>query len=519
VAAHPQPAPPAGDGPPAAASSLERTFQARALAQLHDAVVGTDEHFVIHTWNRAAERLYGLPAAEAVGRPLGEVMADLTAGAIDETMRRLQAEREISGLVRRWRKDGTPVDVDLRVCAVEDGQGRVVGYVGIHRDVTEQLRREQAYRSAVAQVELLTSRAPAGIFQVDAEGRLVFLSEMLCALTGLPPEQLVGAGWIRAVHEADRRRVLTLWREALAANATFRAEFRMGAGDGAIWVFATAMVLRDADGRPAGVLGVVTDVTETHRLQDRLDKAERMASVGTLAAGMAHEINNPLACVTSSVDYAAEELAGKPGLAEAAEALADARDAAARVAHIVRELQAFAGVREEVQAVDLGEALRGALLLVPEALRSRAREVLELGETPPVMASRQQLERLLHHLLRNAFQSIPADRAGRAEVRALTRAAADGRALVEIRDQGEGIPAGQLPRIFDPFYTTREVGQGAGLGLSVCFSLVAAMKGEVEVESEEGKGSTFRLLLPAAGAAHRTPAPTPDRALAAPASF
>ncbi len=481
---------------------VERAFHLQALAQLHDAVVGVGPDFVIRAWNEAAERTYGYTAAEAVGRHVREILITEMpdGGGIDDLIERLRRDSRVTTVARRRRKDGSWFDAEVGISTILDEAGRVAGYVGVHRDITSRRRDEAAMRAAKAEIELLTSRAPAGLFQLDAQGNLVFLNEMLCITTGLPPDRLAGDGeaWIDAVHPDDRARVAAAWREAWCEGRAFRAEFRFGAGEDVTWVLATTMVLHDADGARAGAVGVVTDVTEARRVQERLSQAERLASVGTLASGMAHEINNPLACVLSSLTFAADEVAARPELRDAADALAEAQEAAGRMARILRELQAFAASREERERLDLRGAVQEALALIPEALSRRARVALDIGPVPAVEASRQQVQRVLQHLLANAFQAVPDERAGQGEVRAVTRTAPDGRAVVEIRDDGRGIPAEHLRRIFDPFFTTREVGEGTGLGLAVCHGLVSAMAGELEVESAEGKGTTFRVLLPVA---------------------
>ncbi len=481
----------------------ERDLQAQALASLYDAVVITDPEFRIRAWNRAAERMYGYSRAEVLGRTLGEVFETELAGGgggTEELMERVQREGRVQIDGRRKRKDGSWVEVRLLVNRVVDAQGRALAYIGVHRDVTEERRHEEAIRTAEAQIELLTSRAPAGIFQYDQAEKLVFLNEMLCVMTGLPPERLLVDGWLPAVHPSDQRRVVAAWRSAMSGDAVFRAEFRIGLGGEPSWVHATAMQMHDDEGRPTGVVGVMTDVSETRHLEEQLGKAERMASLGTLATGMAHEVNNPLACVTSSLAFAAAEVAGKEELREVGEALADAQHAAQRVALIIRELHAFAETREEVGRVDLAEAAQGAIQLLPEALRRSAVAEVEAPGAPAAQVSRQQLQRVLTKLLENAFQAIPEDRAGRGRVRVSARNAVAGRVSLDVEDDGRGIPAEQRTRIFDPFYTTRQVGQGTGLGLAVCHALVSAMGGEIEVESEVGRGTRFRLLLPAADA-------------------
>jgi PAS domain S-box-containing protein len=489
------------------ALQAERTLHAQALGSLHQAVVAVDRDFVIRAWNRAAEQMYGYAAAEALGRPAGALLVTELPGGGGYAELRAQLERELAvhTVARRRRRDGSWFEADIAIAALRDEAGQLVGYVGSNRDVTEQRRAEEAIRSAQAQIDLLTSRAPAGLFQLDARGEPVFVNDQFCAMTGLPPEHLHGGGWLRAVHADDRERVRVEWTCAAAEGRTFHSEFRMGEGELATWVVATAKPLEDDAGTPQGVVGALSDITEARAIQARLSQAERMASLGTLASGMAHEINNPLASVISCLGFAAGELSGRPGLEDAGEALADAGEAARRVARIVRDLQAFSELRDEVEPIDLRLAVKGALELVPAQLRRRAQVELDLGPVPPVVASLQQVERVLHHLLANAFQAVPEARAGAGKVRAATATAPDGSALVVIEDDGQGIAPEVLPRIFEPFFTTRAAGDGQGLGLAVCHGLVTSLSGAMEVESEPGRGSTFRVRLPAAGPAQGGP--------------
>jgi len=498
------------------ADDAERELQGQALAHLHDAVVITDAGFRVRGWNRAAERLYGHAAAEVLGKELSRVFETELGGGggTAELQERVSRDGRVQIDGRRKRKDGTWVEVRMLVNRVTGPDGAAIACIGVHRDMTEERRHEAAIRAAEAQIELLTSRAPAGIFQYDQAEKLVFLNEMLCVMTGLPPERLFSDGWLQAVHPSDQGRVVAAWHGAMKAGAVFRSEFRIGLDGPPAWVHATAMQVHDDEGRPTGVVGVMTDVSETRRLKELLGKAERLASLGTLATGMAHELNNPLACVTSSLAFAAEEVAGKPGLQEAGEALADARDAADRLARIIRELHAFAETREEVGRVDLAGATRDALRLLPEALRRSADAGVEAPDEAAARVSSRQLQRVLVKLLENAFQAIPEDRAGRGQVRVSARASTEGRVVLEVADDGRGIPAEQLPRIFDPFFTTRPVGQGTGLGLAVCHALVGVMGGEIEVESEVGRGTRFRLLLPAADTSDRAPAAGPGNGAA-----
>jgi signal transduction histidine kinase len=227
--------------------------------------------------------------------------------------------------------------------------------------------------------------------------------------------------------------------------------------------------------------------------------ADRMASVGTLAAGVAHEINNPLAFILANLEFAIGELGDAGASAEVSPALTEARAGPLRVREIVRDLRAFSRAEPGgSEVVDPRSVLQSAIGLAQNEIRHRARLDVDAGEIPLVVASERRLGQVLVNLLINAAQAIPEGRAAENVVCATTGTAPDGRARIEISDTGSGIAPELLGQIFDPFFTTKPVGVGTGLGLSICHGIVAALGGEIQVESAAGKGSTFRVLLPPA---------------------
>ncbi|BDG10868.1 hypothetical protein AMPC_39810 [Anaeromyxobacter paludicola] len=260
----------------------------------------------------------------------------------------------------------------------------------------------------------------------------------------------------------------------------------------------------------------------------RAEQASRLASLGTLAAGVAHEINNPLTFVSANLEYLGEQLAecGERRCVTGPELMAVLREAqqgASRVADIVRDLKM---VSREVESrrgvVDLHDEVRDALRLTANEVRHRARLSVELGPVPPVEAPARQLGQVLVNLLVNASQAIPEGEASRHWIRVTTRTAADGRAEVEVADSGAGIPEALRARIFEPFFTTKPQGVGTGLGLSICSGIVGGLGGEIAFESEEGKGSVFRVLLPPCdgpGHSEAATAPAPGSPAAPPAAF
>jgi CheY-like chemotaxis protein/two-component sensor histidine kinase len=259
---------------------------------------------------------------------------------------------------------------------------------------------------------------------------------------------------------------------------------------------------------------------------------DRMIAVGTLAAGVGHEINNPLAYVIANMSFLGQELpeltaqlrllrreepagAGQKELLrtldrlqESIQALSEAREGAERVRKVVKDLKNFSRADEhQPQAVDVHPAVDFAARVAWNELRHRARLVKDYGRTPLVKGNASRLGQVFLNLLVNAAHAIPEGHSEANEIRVVTGADALGRATIEVRDTGGGMTPAVRARIFEPFFTTKPAGQGTGMGLSICQGIVSGLGGELTVESEPGQGTTFRVTLPPAPP---DAAPTPE---------
>jgi CheY-like chemotaxis protein len=230
-----------------------------------------------------------------------------------------------------------------------------------------------------------------------------------------------------------------------------------------------------------------------------------MAAVGILAAGVAHEMNNPLAYVSANLEFALKALedSHKSGAAIAPDevnvALAEATQGVDRLRHVIRDLKAFSRADESKrEPVELKRIIESSLNMARNEIRHRAQLKKDFAEVPPVDGNESRLGQVFLNLFVNAAQAIPDGAADKNEIRVTLRKEGADRVIVEIRDTGSGIAPEVRPQLFQPFVTTKPLGVGTGLGLSICHAIIADHGGTIEVESELGKGTTFRIKLPAA---------------------
>ena len=251
---------------------------------------------------------------------------------------------------------------------------------------------------------------------------------------------------------------------------------------------------------------------ERELLQARLVEADRLTSLGTIAASVAHEINNPLAYAIANLELVASLLADDPGLRGHADpgtpvalALADSREGLLRIRSIVRDLRTFSRPADDgIGPVDVERVLDSSANIVSSEVSQRARLIKDYGGVPRVLANEARLGQVCLNLIVNAAQSISEGRVDDNEIRLSTRQDGHGRVIIEVRDTGEGIAEPLLAHIFEPFFTTKPLSKGTGLGLSICKDLVERLGGTLTVDSAVGKGSLFRISFPEhAEGAHR----------------
>jgi len=408
--------------------------------------------------------------------------------------------------------------------------------------VIKHKRAEEALHESEEKYKILTENSLTGV-HIHQDGKYVFVNDKFAQIHGYKREELLGKDHLTLIHPDQRELVEQRASQRLKGEAVPQCyETKRLRKDGkTIWceIMVTHIQYR---GRPA-VMGNVIDISERKqteeekkKLETQILQSEKMAAIGQLAAGVAHEINNPTGFVSSNLktlsDYQNDMLslieeyrklaahlkeamakAQFPGpipeqmkrivalesevdidyiLDDSPNLIKESREGTERIKSIVIDLKDFAHPGDqELKYADINKNLDSTLNIVWNELKYKTTVTKDYGELPEVRCYPQQLNQLFMNLMLNAAQAI--EKHG--EIRIATRAV-DGYAEIAISDTGVGIPKKNLSRIFDPFFTTKDVGKGTGLGLNIAYNIVKKHKGTIEVESEVGKGTTFTVRIP-----------------------
>lgn len=379
-------------------------------------------------------------------------------------------------------------------------EGKPQAFLAQVQDVSDRTLAEKSLEISYQNMRRLLDSMPECV-AVYRGGELLYVNEQGLAWFGQKDARDVRGKKVLSFLRAENTKAAAECLEQLERSALRTCELRSTSitGEPALLEVMGGPPI-EYEGEPAHVL-VARDISERKRLEGRLFLADRMASLGTMAAGVAHEINNPLSYVIANVSHVLSEIApsaeeGDAASLEMQRALDEAIGGLDRIRRIVADLKTFSRSDDERAVTsDIRHVLDSCVNIAASEIRHRAKLVREYASVPPVRGSDARLGQVFLNLLVNAAQALPLGQAHEHEIALRALLAPDGRVVVEVSDTGLGIPAEVLPRIFDPFFTTKPVGEGTGLGLSICHAIIKAIGGEISVQSAVGRGTTMRVIL------------------------
>jgi len=504
---------------------LEEIINASPLA-----IIALDREVNLTLWNPAAEEMFGWRKEEVLGRPY-PIIPEGRRDEVLENIRSLNEGKSVRAMETcRMHRDGTIIDVSLSTAPMLSHEGVTIGYMAIFADIRERKRAQEAIRESESNYRTIFDAANDATFVFDPEnGDMLDVNRKMCEMYGYTREEVLrlnvedlSAGVPPYTYQDLMKKI---WKTKYDKSHMFEwlAKDRSGR------LFWVEVNMKGAViGGEYKVLAVVRDIMErkaaeeeNRKMQERLRQMDKMAAIGTLASGIAHEINNPNNFILSNAQFMAdiwpeisriltryaedngEFYLGRLPLSEAGEFIPKMLDALVEGSHringIVTGLKDFA--RQEKtrldQSVDINKVIEAALSILHNQIRKHSdRFQCILAENiPNVTGSFQQLEQVIVNLIMNALQALPSREAGIFISTSYIQSI--GEVIIQVRDEGIGMTEEVRQAIFDPFFTTRLDTGGTGLGLSICFTIVKDHGGIIECESEPGRGSTFLVRLPA----------------------
>jgi PAS domain S-box-containing protein len=440
----------------------------------------------------------GIAAAEVIRREFDVPIIYLTAYTDAETVARAKATTPHGYLVK-------PVKLDELRTAIE---------IALYR-----ARVEREQRARERWVTTTLNAIADAVIATDSAGIVTFMNPAAEELTELKQGQAIGSPFGATFRIVDRVTgaraepvVIDITESRVEPSGVDHVLLVTGARDTPIRGKVAPLV--DEVGNRIGAVVVLRDVSEQLQLQEQAALSERLGALGTLTAGVAHQVNSPLAAVVANGAYLMQELAvlhTSAHSASAADTLTSQRlrelrlvtaellQSAERVREVVADLALFSRPpADSSETADVHQALDWAIRNTAGRVRTRARIRTAYGRVPPVAGSELQLRRVFANLLLNAADAMAEGDPANDEIVIETRVDPASRVHIAIRDSGEGMSVGTVRRIFNPFFTTKDAAHGAGLGLAVCHGIVTSLRGEITVDSAEGEGTTFVVVLPAA---------------------
>jgi len=468
-----------------------------------DAIIGKNLDSIITSWNKGAEKIFGYTADEMVGTSIMRLIPTGRRNEEEQILEKIRSGESVEHFETvRQTKDGRLIDVSVTASPIKDASGKPVGVSKVARDITERKRAAEQ----IAEQAAFLDKARDAIVAVDLEGKILFWNKGAEHMYGWTREETVGRKMSELLGGDPKK--LEEAMEVMIKQGEWRGERQhLNKDRRELTVEARTTLIRDKEGQPEAMLVIITDITEKKKIEAQFMRAQRMESIGTLAGGVAHDLNNILAPIMMSIDIL-KSMSTDPqalGILETLEV------SSKRGADIVRQVLSFArgmeGERVEVQPKHL---LKDLEHIIKDTFPKDIRLQFSIpNDVWTILGDPTQIHQILLNLCVNARDAMPQGGSLQVGVEncvldehyaAMNIQAKAGRhVIISVTDSGTGIPPELIDKIFEPFFTTKELSQGTGLGLSTVMAIVKSHEGIVNVYSEPGKGTTFKVYLPAMG--------------------
>ncbi len=471
-------------------------------------IIAMDPGGIILEYNSGSANLFYWAKEEAIGKMwIGKTFRkeDRARGVLLEISRKVEAEGMTELKLERVRKDGTSFQADSIVTILKDATGKILGFLEIARDITEKLALEKELWETKDYLENIVQSSVDAIVTTDPKGRITFVNRAMEEMVGTSREDMLGSPISQFYFDglAEARKIMAILREK--GRLQNYDSFVLKRGGQTVPILTSASLLRDETGKIIGTLGVFKDLTEKKKLEEELKKTQahlaqagKMRALGELVAGVAHELNNPLMAADTFLHVIRENLKEGDENRHRLELIQRCND---RIAKIINHLRDFSRQSPfAFRPIDVREPIENALMITGQQLLNHNIRIVKnfLPDLPTLWGDANQLEQVFLNLIANAKDAMEKIERKRELTITTGLVRRNGWENIEIliKDTGAGIPEGNVDKVFEPFFSTKEVGKGTGLGLSICYGIIEAHGGQIEVESRIDEGTTLRIILP-----------------------
>ncbi len=480
-------------------------FLASIVRTLPDAVCSIDLKGNIRSWNEGAEKMLGYKTEEILGKHIAVVIPEeLVSIELSHCINLLNREGSFTGYESiRISKSGKKVPVEITAVAMKDKEEKIVSYASIMRDITERKKSEEALRESEERVRLLMESAEDIIVMQDMEGRYLYYNAT--PRYGLKVEDVVGKTPFDFFDSATAAKMLGRIRRVAASGMSLNEETQLTWGGETVWFSDQVSPVKDADGRMKALVTISRNITERKKLEGQLHHAQKIEAIGQLAGGVAHDFNNILTAVIGYAGLLQMKMKENDPLRHYVD---DIIASSEKAASLTQGLLAFS--RKQImnpKLTDLNKIIEGVEKLLLRIIGEDIELKIILKDADLfVLADGGQMEQVLMNLCANARDAMPdggmltieAERVelGEEYIKAHGFGTPGTYALLSVADSGVGMDERTRERIFEPYFTTKELGKGTGLGLSMAYGMIKQHNGYINVYSESGEGTIFKIYLP-----------------------
>ncbi len=483
-------------------------YQSTLLENVSDAIIATDIHYNILFWNKTAEQLYGWTSSEVTGQPMESyIINDYHGCSIDIVLQKISQDGYWKGEITQNRRDGTRIPIISSVSIVKDDTNQTVGFIALNRDITERKNAERMLKVSEEKYKSTLNASPDGIVLTDLQGIITDISEIGLELFGADSrDDLVGKDIFHFIPSDEKHKMDKLIERTMNEGIAQQIEIPVTKKNQSLFLGEiSSTLIQGLDGTPLSYMIIIRDISQRKKMETKQIHADRMANIGEMATGMAHEINQPLNIISMVIDKLLFEAARTETIdLDFLKSKSDKIfENIIRIRDIIENVKAFSKSNDDyaVSSFDINSSIENAVSMMTEQFKHLGINLnLQLEKKiPNICDDKYKFEQVIINLLTNAKDAVIEKKNKQDEnfdmIVGIRSYLENQFLIVEITDNGIGISTEDIHNIMLPFYTTKDEGKGTGLGLSICYHIIKEMNGIIEITSDSSSGTKIKLSL------------------------